>query len=102
MQTKSEIDQLLRQKCDAKEIPGVVAVAATGPRITLPLAPLRNHGLPLQRIFAILFEPGQRSRGLLFVLKSEYFTDTNAAASARDKRYRFAELRSPTMQLVHR
>ncbi len=29
MQTKSEIDQLLRQKCDAKEIPGVVAVAAT-------------------------------------------------------------------------
>jgi methyl acetate hydrolase len=30
MQTKSEIDQLLRQKCDAKEIPGVVAVAATG------------------------------------------------------------------------
>jgi CubicO group peptidase (beta-lactamase class C family) len=30
MQTKSEIDNLLRQKCDAKEIPGVVAVAATG------------------------------------------------------------------------
>src|SRR6476620_9403419 len=30
MQTKSEIDQLLRQKCDAKEIPGVAAVAATG------------------------------------------------------------------------
>jgi methyl acetate hydrolase len=30
MQTKSEIDQLLRQKCDAKEIPGVVAAAATG------------------------------------------------------------------------
>ena len=30
MQTKSEIDQLLRQKCDAKELPGVVAVAATG------------------------------------------------------------------------
>ena len=30
MQTKSEIDQLLRQKCDAREIPGVVAVAATG------------------------------------------------------------------------
>lgn len=30
MQTKSEIDQLLRQKCDAKEIPGVVAMAATG------------------------------------------------------------------------
>jgi methyl acetate hydrolase len=30
MQTKSEIDQLLRQKCDAKEIPGVVAVAASG------------------------------------------------------------------------
>ena len=29
MQTKSEIDQLLRQKCDAKEIPGVVAMAAT-------------------------------------------------------------------------
>src|SRR5689334_8691307 len=30
MQTKSEIDQLLRQKCEAKEIPGIVAVAATG------------------------------------------------------------------------
>lgn len=30
MRTKSEIDQLLRQKCDAKEIPGVVAMAATG------------------------------------------------------------------------
>jgi CubicO group peptidase (beta-lactamase class C family) len=30
MQTKSEIDQLLRQKCDAREIPGVVAMAATG------------------------------------------------------------------------
>src|SRR5690242_19191361 len=30
MQTKSEIDQLLRQKCDAKEVPGVVAMAATG------------------------------------------------------------------------
>ena len=30
MQTKSEIDQLLRQKCDTKEIPGVVAMAATG------------------------------------------------------------------------
>lgn len=29
MQTKSEIDQLLRQKCDAREIPGVVAMAAT-------------------------------------------------------------------------
>jgi methyl acetate hydrolase len=29
MQTKSEIDPLLRQKCDAKEIPGVVAMAAT-------------------------------------------------------------------------
>src|SRR5438034_8892060 len=30
MQTKSEIDQLLRQKCDAREIPGVVAMAANG------------------------------------------------------------------------
>jgi CubicO group peptidase (beta-lactamase class C family) len=30
MQTKSEIDQLLRQKSDAREIPGVVAMAATG------------------------------------------------------------------------
>lgn len=30
MQTKSAIDQLLRQKCDAREIPGVVAMAATG------------------------------------------------------------------------
>ncbi|WGS20662.1 MULTISPECIES: serine hydrolase domain-containing protein [unclassified Bradyrhizobium] len=30
MQGKAQIDQLLRQKSDAKEIPGVVAVAATG------------------------------------------------------------------------
>lgn len=30
MQTKSEIDQLLRQKCEAREIPGIVAMAATG------------------------------------------------------------------------
>jgi len=30
MQTKSEIDQLLRQKCEARDIPGVVAMAATG------------------------------------------------------------------------
>ncbi|MCP4616386.1 MAG: beta-lactamase family protein [Bradyrhizobium sp.] len=30
MHTKSEIDQLLRQKCDAKEIPGIVAMAANG------------------------------------------------------------------------
>ncbi|WFU16806.1 serine hydrolase domain-containing protein [Bradyrhizobium sp. CB3481] len=29
MQSKAEIDQVLRQKCEAKEIPGVVAVAAT-------------------------------------------------------------------------
>ena len=33
MQTKSEIDNLLRQKCDAKEIPGVVAMAAKGGEI---------------------------------------------------------------------
>ncbi|WGR94562.1 beta-lactamase family protein [Bradyrhizobium sp. ISRA443] len=30
MQGKAQIDQLLREKSDAKEIPGVVAVAATG------------------------------------------------------------------------
>ena len=30
MQSKAQIDQILRQKSDAKEIPGVVAVAATG------------------------------------------------------------------------
>jgi methyl acetate hydrolase len=30
MQSKAQIDQLLRQKSDAKEIPGVVAMAATG------------------------------------------------------------------------
>ena len=29
MQSKSEIDQLLRRMSDAKEIPGVVAMAAT-------------------------------------------------------------------------
>ena len=30
MQSKSQIDQALRQKTDAREIPGVVAIAATG------------------------------------------------------------------------
>jgi methyl acetate hydrolase len=30
MQSKAQIDQLLRQKSDAREIPGVVAIAATG------------------------------------------------------------------------
>ncbi len=30
MQSKAQIDQILRQKCETKEIPGVVAVAATG------------------------------------------------------------------------
>src|ERR1700728_1261211 len=30
MQSKAQIDQLLRQKSEAKEIPGVVAMAATG------------------------------------------------------------------------
>ncbi|KRR23458.1 serine hydrolase domain-containing protein [Bradyrhizobium retamae] len=30
MRGKAEIDQILRQKCEAKEIPGVVAMAATG------------------------------------------------------------------------
>ena len=30
MQSKAEIDQVLRQKCETKEIPGVVAMAATG------------------------------------------------------------------------
>src|SRR5712672_1064507 len=30
MQSKAQIDQILRQKCESKEIPGVVAMAATG------------------------------------------------------------------------
>ena len=30
MQSQAQIDQLLRQKSDAREIPGVVAVAASG------------------------------------------------------------------------
>jgi methyl acetate hydrolase len=30
MQTKAQIDQILRQKCETREIPGVVAMAATG------------------------------------------------------------------------
>ena len=33
MQSKAQIDQILRQKTDAKEIPGVVAMAATGNEI---------------------------------------------------------------------
>ena len=34
MQSKAEIDQVLRQKCDAGEIPGVVAMAANGKEVT--------------------------------------------------------------------
>src|SRR6478736_6530438 len=30
MQSKAQIDQVLRQKCEAKELPGAVAIAATG------------------------------------------------------------------------
>src|SRR6476620_8139165 len=33
MQSKAQIDQVLRQKCEAKELPGVVAIAATGHEI---------------------------------------------------------------------
>src|SRR3982750_4316037 len=33
MQSKAQIDQILRQKCDASEIPGVVAMAATGSEV---------------------------------------------------------------------
>src|SRR6266850_1634039 len=33
MQSKAQIDQILRQKSDAKEIPGVVAMAATGSEV---------------------------------------------------------------------
>jgi methyl acetate hydrolase len=33
MHSKTEIDQVLRRKCEAQEIPGVVAVAATGSEI---------------------------------------------------------------------
>src|SRR6266576_5807033 len=34
MQSRAQIDQLLRQKCEAREIPGVVAMAATGNEVT--------------------------------------------------------------------
>src|SRR6266571_7560627 len=33
MQSQAQIDQVLRQKSDAKEIPGVVAMAATGSEV---------------------------------------------------------------------
>src|SRR5581483_2089148 len=33
MQSKAQIDQVLRQKADAKEIPGVVAIAASGKEV---------------------------------------------------------------------
>ena len=33
MQSKAQIDQILRQKSDAKEIPGVVAIAASGKEV---------------------------------------------------------------------
>ena len=33
MQSKAEIDQVLREKCEAQEIPGVVAMAATGSEV---------------------------------------------------------------------
>src|SRR5881392_951294 len=33
MQNQDEIDQVLRQKCEAKELPGVVAIAADGDEV---------------------------------------------------------------------
>src|SRR4051812_23707855 len=33
MQSTTQIDQVLRQKCDAKEIPGVVAIAADSTQV---------------------------------------------------------------------
>src|SRR3954468_2101964 len=33
MQSQAQIDQILRQKCEAREIPGVVAMAATGSEV---------------------------------------------------------------------
>src|SRR6187549_4204983 len=33
MQSKAQIDQVLRSKCDAKDVPGVVAMAATGSEV---------------------------------------------------------------------
>jgi len=33
MQSKAQIDQILRQKSDAREIPGVVAMAANGKEV---------------------------------------------------------------------
>ena len=33
MQSQAQIDQVLRSKCDAKQIPGVVAVAASGSEV---------------------------------------------------------------------
>ena len=33
MQSKTQIDQSLRTKCEAKDIPGVVAMAATGSEV---------------------------------------------------------------------
>src|SRR3954462_4990730 len=33
MQSKAQIDQVLRQKCEAKDIPGVVAMAASGSEV---------------------------------------------------------------------
>jgi methyl acetate hydrolase len=33
MQSKAQIDQILRQKSDAKEIPGVVAIAANSKEV---------------------------------------------------------------------
>ena len=35
MQGKAQIDQALRQKADAKEIPGVVAMAASGNEVSI-------------------------------------------------------------------
>src|SRR3954468_4341728 len=38
MQSQAQIDQILRQKCEAKEIPGVVAMAATGSEVIYQVA----------------------------------------------------------------
>ena len=45
MRSKPEIDQVLRQKTDAQEVPGVVAMAATNPPIKMK--PTRPTKLPI-------------------------------------------------------
>ncbi len=56
MQSKAQIDQILRQKSEAREIPGVVAIAATRQGRDLPgrvrqTRPVKDDAMTADSVF---------------------------------------------------